>query len=128
MSDQPKEASLNTIDLAGTAERQAARPIPGNGDTQTSDNQPVPLLTEDDIVEFRSHWNSIQAGFVDEPHTSVVKADSLVADVMEHIAETFAVQRNMLEDRWNHDDNVSTEDLRVALQRYRSFFNRLLSL
>jgi hypothetical protein len=47
---------------------------------------------------------------------------------MEHIAETFAVQRNMLEDRWNHDDNVSTEDLRVALQRYRSFFNRLLSL
>ncbi len=128
MSEQPKDNHLSTMDLVKAAESQETRPAPGNGGTQAAESRPMPLLNGDETEKFRSHWNSIQTGFVDEPRTSVEQADSLVAEVMGRIAETFAVERTRLEDQWNHGENVSTEDLRVALQRYRSFFNRLLSL
>ena len=64
---------------------------------------------------------------MDEPRDSVQKADALVAELMKTLAETFAAERKKLEDQWSSGDDVSTEDLRVSLQRYRSFFHRLLS-
>ena len=71
---------------------------------------------------------SLQTGFVDEPRRTVEDADKLVAAVMQRLAEGFANERSGLEKQWDRGDNVSTEDLRVALQRYRSFFDRLLKL
>jgi hypothetical protein len=65
---------------------------------------------------------------VDEPRRTVEAADKLVASVMQRLAEGFANERSSLEKQWDRGDNVSTEDLRVALQRYRSFFDRLLKL
>ena len=53
---------------------------------------------------------------------------ALVADVMKRLAESFASERGTLEKQWDRGDNVTTEDLRVALQRYRTFFDRLLSV
>jgi hypothetical protein len=79
-------------------------------------------------TEFWSQWNAIQAKFVDNPETSVEAADSLVAQVMKQLAEVFSQEREQLESQWRQGEEVSTENLRVALQRYRSFFNRLLSL
>ena len=90
--------------------------------------QPTPLLVADETHTFRSRWDSIQTGFVDEPRHSVEQADGLVAEVMKRLAETFAEERSKLEGQWSRGDNVSTEDLRLALQRYRSFFDRLLSM
>jgi hypothetical protein len=75
-----------------------------------------------------SQWSKIQTGFVDEPRRTVEDADKLVAAVMQRLAEGFANERSGLEKQWDRGDNVSTEDLRVALQRYRSFFDRLLNL
>jgi hypothetical protein len=69
----------------------------------------------------------VQASFVDEPRKAVQEADNLVASVMKRLAEGFAKERSALEQQWDSGDNVSTEDLRVALQRYRSFFDRLLN-
>jgi hypothetical protein len=86
------------------------------------------LLDNKHTAEFRSRWDSIQAGFVDEPRKSVEQADQLIVDAIKKLAETFAAERDRLEKQWGRGDNVSTEDLRVALQKYRSFFNRLLSL
>ena len=77
---------------------------------------------------FRSQWIKIQTCFVDEPRGTVKDADKLVAAVMQRLAEGFANERSGLEKQWDRGDNVSTEDLRVALQRYRSFFDRLLKL
>jgi hypothetical protein len=91
-------------------------------------SQPTPLLVSDETHTFRSRWDSIQTGFVDEPRHSVEQADGLVAEVMQRLAETFADERSKLEGQWSRGDNVSTEDLRLALQRYRSFFDRLLSM
>ncbi len=88
----------------------------------------APLLAENETKDLRSRWTDIQAGFVDTPRESVESADALVATVMQRIAETFANERTNLEGQWSRGDNVSTEDLRVALQRYRSFFDRLLKL
>ena len=87
-----------------------------------------PLFAPNEALDFRSRWEKIQIGFVDEPRTAVVNADELVADAIKRLAEVFAGERQTLESQWDKTDNVSTEDLRVALRRYRSFFDRLLSV
>jgi hypothetical protein len=91
-------------------------------------SKPMPLFSESEMGDFRSQWSKVQTGFVDEPRRTVEEADKLVAAVMQRLAESFANERSGLEKQWDRGDNVSTEDLRVALQRYRSFFDRLLKL
>lgn len=87
------------------------------------------LFSESEMGKFRSRWSNVQTGFVvDEPRRTVEEADKLVASVMQRLAEGFASERSGLEKQWDQGDDVSTEDLRVALQRYRSFFDRLLKL
>jgi hypothetical protein len=86
------------------------------------------LLPNHEVDQFWAQWGTIQGEFVDNPETSVKAADSLVAQVMKHLAEVFNGEREKLESQWRQGEEVSTEELRVALQRYRSFFNRLLSL
>jgi hypothetical protein len=88
----------------------------------------TPLFPDQELPELRNRWDGIQAGFVDQPRKAVEEADSLVASTMKRLAEVFAQERAKLEGQWDRGDNVSTEDLRLALQRYRSFFHRLLSI
>jgi hypothetical protein len=85
------------------------------------------LLPLDEIGGFRYRWQELQTGFVDEPQRAVVQADELVSEVMQRIDEGFANERERLERQWGRGEDVSTEELRVALQRYRAFFRRLLS-
>jgi len=86
-----------------------------------------PLFESADRDRFSESWTTIQAAFVDDPRDAVKEADALVAELMQRLAETFADERSRLESQWDRDEDVSTEDLRIALQRYRSFFDRLLS-
>jgi len=86
------------------------------------------LFADDETTELRRSWDAIQVAFVDEPRRSVEEADHLVASTMKRLAEIFADERQRLEAQWDRGDDVSTEDLRVALQRYRAFFTRLLSV
>lgn len=86
------------------------------------------LFSPEEAESMRDRWSDIQAGFVDEPRRAVEQADSLVADCIRRLAESFADERGRLEQQWDRGDNVSTEDLRIALQRYRAFFTRLLSV
>lgn len=86
-----------------------------------------PLLPTDQSGRFTGRWQEIQASFVDQPRRSVEEADRLVADLMQQLAASFADERNRLEEQWDRGDDVSTEDLRLALTHYRSFFDRLLS-
>ncbi len=129
--DEQNQKGLSTADLARASDQKAAatdnapaRPVQPMG----TDGHPAALLAAGDLDKFRSEWNNIQIGFVDEPRKSVEQADTLVAEVMKRLAETFAQERANLEDQWNSGNNVSTEDLRQALRRYRSFFDRLLSV
>lgn len=105
--------------VADISERQAKAPAPAEA---------TPLFPEDELRELQSKWNDIQTGFVDEPRSAVQHADSLVASTMQQLAEAFARERSQLEQQWSRGDSVSTEDLRVSFQRYRSFFRRILSL
>jgi len=89
---------------------------------------PVPLFAAEESQRFRNDWTHVQTVFVDEPRGSVEKADELVARVIRRLAEVFAEERKRLEGEWAQGGDVSTEDLRLALQRYRSFFDRLLSV
>jgi len=86
-----------------------------------------PLLPAEQSGRFTGRWHEIQASFVDQPRRSVEEADRLVADLMQKLAGSFADERNRLEEQWDRGDDVSTEDLRLALTHYRSFFDRLLA-
>lgn len=87
-----------------------------------------PLFIPSEANELRSRWDAIQVGFVDEPRRAVEQADNLVAGTMKRLAEIFADERSNLEKQWDRGEHISTEDLRLALRRYRSFFGRLLSV
>jgi len=86
------------------------------------------LFPDDQLKDLQTKWDDIQTGFVDELRSAVERADGLVAHAMQQLAEDFARERANLEHQWDSGDNISTEDLRVAFQRYRSFFRRLLSM
>ncbi|MER6388691.1 hypothetical protein ACFXEL_26800 [Streptomyces sp. NPDC059382] len=85
-----------------------------------------PLLAGAETEGFRERWAEIQGRFVDDPKEAVTSADTLVAEVMQELARTFSAHKQELEGQWGRGEQVATEDLRLALQRYRSFFNRLL--
>jgi hypothetical protein len=86
------------------------------------------LFQEEEAGKFRSRWADVQGAFVDSPRSAVERADSLVAETMKRLAEIFSDERTKLEGQWGRGDDVTTEDLRVALQRYRAFFDRLLNV
>jgi len=120
---------------ARAADRTGAS-APDDARRQTAANSPNPsgaetgtaLFASDEAGRLHDQWTDVQAGFVDEPRAAVERADSLVAEVMKKLAEGFAKERAWLERQWDRGDNVTTEDLRIALQRYRSFFDRLLKI
>lgn len=86
------------------------------------------LFPGSELEDLRSRWKEVQTAFVDEPRSAVEQADGLVASAMKRLAEVFADERSNLEKQWDKGGDVSTEDLRLALQRYRTFFERLLAV
>jgi hypothetical protein len=139
MNIELKERSLTTADLAAaaeipTAQREVGRDLEApaisnkTSDVKKESEQLAPLFLPDVAKDFRSRWDALQGSFVDDPRQAVRQGDELVAQVMKSLAETFSSERTKLEGQVNQTDKASTEDLRVALRRYRSFFERLLSL
>lgn len=114
---------LGTADLV---ERAESHPVQSNG------TQGVParaaLFPESELGALRQQWQEAQTQFVDDPRSAVRRADELVASLMKRLAEVFATERERLEHDWDKAEDVSTEDLRQALRKYRSFFDRLLAL
>jgi hypothetical protein len=98
------------------------------GTTLTDDTRHIDLFPNEDLVGYRTQWESIQTGFVDQPRAAVEQADALVSQVVTRLTDVFARERSTLEGQWAKGDNASTEDLRIALTRYRAFFHRLLSM
>lgn len=86
------------------------------------------MFAGDEATGYRTRWDAIQTGFVDEPRKAVEEADALVAQVIKRLSEVFAEERATLEHQWGRGSQISTEDLRQSLRKYRSFFERLLSL
>jgi hypothetical protein len=112
---------LTTADIASSA-RTATAPAPAR------DDERVAIFGREEVDQLRPKWDAIQTRFIDEPRKSVEEADMLVASTIKQLADSFANERAKLESQWSGGDDVSTEDLRLALRRYRSFFDRLLSV
>ncbi|HUA47275.1 MAG TPA: hypothetical protein VMA77_18710 [Solirubrobacteraceae bacterium] len=112
-----------------TASRAQNVPAPASpaDSSETPSANGNPLLSEELSMTFQRRWEEVQTRFVDEPRGAVEDADGLVANLMQQLAQGFAQERERLEAQWGRGEDFSTEDLRVALQRYRSFFQRLLS-
>jgi len=136
---EPERQPINTSDLAAVraestpdhVDERVGRDRPAAAESTEPapeiDSEPQALFPVDDVEKFRTKWSSIQTGFVDEPRRAVDQGDQLVAEVVQRLSESFATERSSLEQQWDRGDDVSTEDLRVALQRYRAFFERLLA-
>jgi hypothetical protein len=137
MTEQREGKPLTTRDMAGSTgneenhrvrdTRALAEDHQRDGEDSRAD-RPTPLLDESEAAKVRKRWQDIQTGFVDEPRAAVESADQLVAELMQRLAKMFSDERGQLERQWDRDGNVSTEDMRLAFQRYRSFFDRLLSI
>jgi hypothetical protein len=122
------EKKLHTDDIAGTAKpdpEEFTEVKHGNG---ANTPKLEPLFADGVDRDFRNRWRDIQTGFVDEPRSAVEHADQLVAQLMQRLAQSFSEQRSNLEKQWEASEKGSTEELRVAFTRYRSFFERLLSI
>lgn len=122
-----------TSDLGGEtqrsiSDREVVRRRAAAGLADTGDRNEAALFEPAALSQFNARWSEIQTGFVDEPRRAVQQADALVSDVIKRIADSFGSERAGLERQWDRGDDVSTEDLRQALQRYRSFFSRLLTV
>ena len=134
---------LSTADLAGRTHDQDRDGVPDAAErpenvagaapaptstTAAADEGAAPLFAAGDAEGYRSRWTEVQTGFVDDPRRAVEQADGLVAEVMKRLAEVFADERSRLEEQWSKGQEADTEGLRMALRRYRSFFDRLLSV
>ena len=140
MNGEPRDAST-AAEVRPSASGPAAstlgdRPLlePANTDGVTlttvskEDAILAPLFTQEAAADFRTRWDLVQRSFVDNPQEAVQAGDELVAQVIESLTETFSGQRSQLESELNQTDRSSTENLRLALRRYRSFFERLLAI
>lgn len=118
---------ISTADLAGheQLDEDSCRDDPNQ--FPLSEDRP-PLFPEGDADLLRTRWAQVQISFVDEPRQAVADADSLVASAIKRLAGIFSDERSQLENQWDRGEDVSTEDLRIAMQRYRSFFERLLAV
>jgi hypothetical protein len=124
------DKQLTTADLATASprtEEQDPKGLVRPMDLHALDGEKEAVFTHDEVNQLRPTWNAIQTKFIDEPRKSVEEADVLVASTIQRLAESFANERGKLESQWAKGADVSTEDLRLALRRYRSFFDRLLS-
>ena len=130
MQHSMQSEQLTTADIANTATGRDRQEFEKTENPQpaAADRYAGPLLARDFSDDMRSRWESIQAGFVDDPRTSVQEADELVAMAIKKLAESFAGERAKLEQEWSRGNDVSTENLRQALRRYRAFFHRLLAI
>ena len=131
LNTESSERPLRTSDLAAAASRSTAQEEPEQDRDereQDRDERLAPLFSADVAEDYRARWTAVQGSFVDDPREAVEQGDELVAQVMKSLAESFAAEREELEGQLGEGGEASTETLRVALRRYRSFFERLLSL
>ena len=134
MTDQATQATADSNDAdsqlstADIASRNAGQQSDSNTSAQQSTTESEPLFPQDRLNDYRQRWTEIQASFVDDPRGATQQADNLVATVIKDLAQIFSDERQTLEGQWTRGEDVSTEDLRVALTRYRTFFDQLLSV
>jgi len=133
MNTEPRRP-LRTADMAaaGTAsptpDERELEGEPHAGRVVAETERLEALFPADVADQFRTRWSEVQSGFVDDPKRAVAEGDELVAEVMQSLAESFSQERGRLENELTNTSEASTETLRVCLRRYRSFFERLLSL
>ena len=96
--------------------------------TDNIEEQNAALLPSDFAQNLRRRWDQVQTTFVDEPRRAVQQADELVGSAIDRLSQSFSEQRKTLESQWDSGSDVSTENLRLALKRYRAFFQRLLAI
>ncbi len=124
---EPDDGPAESAQAGETREQDGGAAQPSAGAGASASDAGGSLLSAETDATFQQRWKEIQTRFVDEPRAAVEDADGLVANLMQQLAEGFAKERERLEAQWGRGEDISTEDLRVALQRYRTFFQRLLS-
>jgi hypothetical protein len=124
---RPESATPVTRENADPAADLEPQPATADPAGSTGSGEQM-LFADGELSGLRSRWTDVQSAFVDDPRDCVQKADGLVADVVDKLSAGFSEARSRLEEQWDRGEEVSTEDLRIALKRYREFFERLLAV
>jgi hypothetical protein len=136
-SEPPLETVDATPDFEAPVEQPVEQPVEAASTQPAQPAEAAPaaapdtdqvLFADGELTDMRSRWTEVQSAFVDDPRDCVQKADSLVADVVDRLTAGFSQARSGLEEQWSRGEEVSTEELRIALKRYREFFERLLAV
>jgi len=93
-----------------------------------SEEASTSFLSQTEAQSFRSRWEGVQFGFVDDPKQSVEQAIHLIGDTVKQLTESLDAERQKIGQPLQRVDMPSTEDLRLILRRYRSLFERLVSI
>jgi hypothetical protein len=128
MPAQPHDAAFEPEPPQDVVQEDVQEDKDSVASTPAPESTEQALFADDELSDFHSRWTDVQSAFVDDPRDCVQKADGLVADVVDKLTAQFAQARSRLEEQWSRGEEVSTEDLRIALQRYREFFERLLAV
>jgi len=127
-TDRDQTPDIARTMAAAATKPQPTEPVRERVADRPPDGEALPIFVADEATGYRTRWDAIQTGFVDEPRRAVEEADALVAQVIKRLSDTFSEERTTLERQWDRGDEISTEDLRTALQKYRTFFERLLTI
>ncbi len=95
--------------------------VPGN-------NAGLPSFSQEELGELQSRWKAIQVQFVDEPCSAVEQAEAFVAETSERVKQMLVDKQKVLGQQWLNHDEVTTEELRVIMQDYRTLLNQMLKL
>jgi hypothetical protein len=122
------EEQLHTFDFDETTEIENNQQQERTAVHKKEENRPTGCLSDAVMDDLQSRWNAVQVDFVDKPRVSVEQAEALVAETLDKVCQTHIDNKTSLDEAWQNREDISTEDLRMALQRYRSFFNHILKM
>lgn len=128
VTQPPLETVDATPDFEAPAQPEPMAPAHAQPEQVADESVEQTLFDDRDLTDFHTRWTEVQAAFVDDPRDCVQKADGLVSDVVDRLTAGFSQARSGLEEQWSRGESASTEDLRLALRRYRDFFDRLLAV
>lgn len=124
-ADPAEVEAGGTTQAAVTAAQAEERPVEEGEEPSPAS---ITLLEPEEEARFKERWRDLQTDFVDDPRAAVRQADALVSELTERLTDRFTLERDELERQWEDAGDVSTETLRVAVRRYRTFFERLLAI
>ena len=128
-----REAPAETVSTSGGPPRIPRTHLPRRGPTEharaeTAESTDAMLFADSELSGLRSRWIEVQSAFVDDPATACRRPTAWSPMSSTSSRRGSPAPARTSRSSGARGEEVSTEDLRIALKRYREFFERLLAV